>query len=210
MRRYPQTVQGAAAACEPGFSALDGPSMSLLQRRFVPLFVCLLSACASPSGSARAHEGSPANVLVSLCNYKSGERFELASESHTNRVDYYSSTRRDAVRKVQGDDIMSAFVEELGREGFEKHAQPGPAPKVSSGDVIRWGIEVQDGEKSAHWLVGTGSQADEWKTFQTCRDTFLQLYNVTVSYQAIENKDGKRYFDQQPLNSSGKPGKNQP
>ena len=149
-------------------------------------------------------------MLVALCNYKSGERFELASESNTKRVDYYSETRKDAVRKVQSDEIMSAFVDELAHEGFAQHAQAGPAPKLGSGDVIRWGLEIQDGDQKTHWLVGSGTQSNELKPFQECRDTFLQLYNITVSYQAVQNSSGKQYFDQQGQPVSGKPAPKKP
>ena len=180
--------------------------MSLLQRTSVFLFACLVCACASAGG---AQKSASTSVLVALCNYKSGERFELASESNTKRVDYYSETRKEAVRKVQSDEIMSAFVGELGKAGFAQHAQAGPAPKVASGDVVRWGLEIQDGEQKSHWLVGSGTQGAELKTFQDCRDTFLQLYNITVSYQAVENKSGKQYFDQ-GQSVSGKPAAKKP
>jgi len=133
-------------------------------------------------------------VLVTLRNFKSGERFELASESHTKRVEYYSGQRTDAARKIQSDEVMSAFLDELERQGFSAHAQPGKAPSIASGDVIRWGLELEHGEDHRHWLIGTGSAGDDIAAFQKCRDTFLQLYNVTVSYQTVHNDTGKQYF----------------
>ncbi len=174
--------------------------MSRIQR----LLVCLLlggslGACAS---SSAANEAGTA-LLVSLQNLKTGERFELASESHTDRVAYYSDARDDAARKVQTDEIMSAFLGELDRQGFGKHARPGPAPALGSGSVIRWALEVEGASGQAHWLIGTGSSPDDWLVFQKCRDTFLQLYNITVSYQAVENAGGRSYFDDQARPGAG-------
>jgi hypothetical protein len=167
--------------------------LSTLQRLFCCLTVCAsLGACAS-SGAARGEAG--ATLLVSLQNLRTGECFELASVSHTDPVAYYSDARNDAARKVTTDEIMSAFVGELDRQGFGKHARPGRAPAIGSGDVIRWGLEVESGTGRAHWLIGTGSSPDDWQAFQKCRDMFLELYNFTVSYQAVENPSGKGFFD---------------
>jgi hypothetical protein len=152
--------------------------------------VLLLVACASTT-----KEPIRAELLVTLHNYRGGERFELANEAHTNRVNYYSSARNDAARKVQTDEVMSAFLRELQRLGFEEHARVGRAPDAAQGDVVRWGLEVASGEREVHWLVGTGSALDEWKAFEQCRDTFLQLYNSTVSYQTVQNESGKEFFD---------------
>lgn len=166
----------------------------------MPLIQCLacfllggfLGACAT-SGAARNETGIA--LLVALENLRTGERFELASESHTDRVTYYSDERKDAARKVQTDEIMSAFVGELGRQGFEEHARTGRAPAIGSGDVIRWALEIESHSSQTHWLVGTSSPPADWQAFQRCRDTFLQLYNITVSYQAVENAGGRSYFD---------------
>lgn len=167
--------------------------MTRLQLPFLALLLAVASACAG--SGARSGDGD--ELLVTLHNFKTGERFELASESHTDRVAYYSDERHDAARKVQTDEIMSAFVGELARQGMAEHAQPGRAPAAAGSDVIRWGLEVEDGDERRHWLVGTGSPAEDWQAFQRCRDTFLQLYNITVSFQAVENPNGKQYFDDQ-------------
>ncbi|MSR61519.1 MAG: hypothetical protein EXS08_03595 [Planctomycetes bacterium] len=172
--------------------------MSRFQRFLASFVGALLVACASTGAGRGAQDDAPGEYLVTLRNFKTGERFELASESHTDRVSYYSETRADATRKVQADEVMEAFVEELGDQGFDSKAQVGKAPGVASGDVIRWGLEIAHGETRRHWLVGTGSQAADWQTFQKCRDTFLQLYNITVSYQTVQNQSGRQFFQDQP------------
>ena len=161
----------------------------------------LLTACAGPGARA---EG-PAAVLVTLRNFKSGERFELASESHTDRVTYYSGARQDAARKVQSDEIMQAFLEELERQGYGAHARPGRAPAIGTSETIRWGLEVEGPAGELSWLVGTNASPTDWADFQKCRDVFLQLYNVTVSYQTVQNASGKQYFEEQRPTSSQKP-----
>ncbi|HEX6882688.1 MAG TPA: hypothetical protein VF530_04860 [Planctomycetota bacterium] len=162
-----------------------------------------LFACAGPGGG----DGAGTKVLVTLHNYRIAQRFELASESHTDRVTYYSSARDDAARKVQTDEVMSAFLRELERLGLGTHARTGRAPSTATGDVIRWGLEVSSGERQVHWLVGTGSKAEDWQAFERCRDTFLQLYNSTVSYQTVENQSGKQFFDERAQASSQKGGR---
>lgn len=173
--------------------------MIRVQRVLTCLIGALLSACAS-SGSA---SGSDA-LLVTLRDFKSGKRFELASESHTERVDYYSDARQDAARKVQSDEIMVAFAEELERQGLAGHAQPGRAPTSGAGDRISWGLELEQGSTTRHWLIGKGSAPDDWQAFQRCRDTFLQLYNITVSFQAVQNESGKGFFEESAQTAGGK------
>ena len=103
-RRYSLPVQGAAVCSRACPRALDTPRMKPSQRLFW-LSLAVLASCAS-SGSSPSGDG--ANVLVVLHDYKNGQRFELASESHTDRVTYYSEERPDAVRKIQPDEVMSA------------------------------------------------------------------------------------------------------
>jgi hypothetical protein len=165
----------------------------------------LAPGCAGPgSASADAPSGG-SEVLVTLHDFKSASRFELASESHTDPVAYYSGERADAVRKIAEDPIMVAFVEELDRRGFDDHAQAGRAPALGTADVIRWGLEIERGGARRHWLIGTGSAPGDWKEFQVCRDMFLELYNVTVSYQSVDNPSGKAYFEERADPTGGRP-----
>jgi hypothetical protein len=161
------------------------------------------SACASRGQSPASEVAN--EVLVTLHNYKAKTQFELASESHTSRVEYYSDEREDAARKIQTDEVMSAFLREIDKLGLGTFARTGKAPSTTNGDVIRWGLEVaSSGGREVHWLVGTGSSAEEWKKFDQCRDSFLQLYNSTVSYQSVHNQGGKSYFDDRARAASGK------
>ncbi len=170
-----------------------GRPMSTSRRLFPVLLALAAGACAASRGDGNS---AGTRCLVTLHDYRSGTRLELASESHTDRVAYYSQARPDALRKVQVDPVMEAFADELDRAGFEDHSQAGPAPAIGRGEVVSWGLEVERGGQRTHWLVGPGSAADDWLEFQRCRDAFLELYNATVSYQAVENQEGKRFFEQ--------------
>lgn len=186
-RAFPRTLFGLGAS----------PSAAALWLLLAPwvLLALGLGACAGSGSAGGSSDGRP--MLVTLHNFKTGERFELASESHTNRVSYYSGKRGDAARKVQTDEVMSAFVRELERQGLASHAQAGRAPSAAGSNVIRWGLEIEENGAPVHWLVGTGSAPEDWQEFQGCRDMFLELYNATVSYQAVENASGKQFFDDQ-------------
>lgn len=185
---------------------LDGQPMlriqPLVRALLLTLAGTLVLACAG-SPSTRTGSRSDSGVLVALRNFKSGERFELAGESHTDRVEYYSGVRGDAARKVQTDEIMSALLGELERLGFDAHARPGRAPAIDTSEVIRWGLDVVGPTGDRHWLIGTGSTPTDWKDFQKCRDTFLQLYNITVSYQTVQNTEGKQFFEDPARTATG-------
>jgi hypothetical protein len=176
--------------------------MMRVQRILACALPVLLAACASPRSSGGEAGGAR---LVTLRDFRSGQRFELASESHTQRVSYYSDARSEAARKVQSDEVMAALVDELERQGLADHARDGRAPALESGGVLRWGLEVQEGERARHWLIGQGSGASDWQEFQRCRDTFLELYNVTVSFQAVRNEQGKDFFKSRPGGATSRP-----
>ena len=175
--------------------------MSAFQRfrSFLVALPCFLGACAStPSEPTRTE------VLVTLRNYQTGQRFELASESHTDRVTYYSSERSDAVRKVQVDEVMVALVEELDKRDYGTHARPGSAPATGN-DSMRWALELQSGDNQLNWTIGTNDPRERWLSFQKCRDLFLELYNATVSFQTVENQQGRGYFQEPQPSSAPKP-----
>lgn len=166
--------------------------MSTLPRFLVLSLLLLGSVACSSTGSGRARGGH--RVLVTLRDYRSNLPLELANETHTDRVSYYSHERHDAARKVQTDEVIGALVDELDGRGFEAHASAGDAPAAARPDVVRWALAIEIDGQSKHWLVGPGTPADEWKAFQSCRDAFVQLYNVTVSYQSLQNASGGGLF----------------
>lgn len=132
-------------------------------------------------------------MRVTLRNYDAAQLFELVSESHTSRVEYYSQVREDAARKIQSDEVMDALLDELGAQGFEEFAHPGRAPTQKS-EVISQSLEIEHGDTTEHWIVGKGSSPVERQRFRECMLAFVQIYNLTASYQALENPQGSQIF----------------
>jgi hypothetical protein len=148
-------------------------------------------------GSCAAPESATGDRLrITLFDYVSGSRFEVVSESHSDRIEYYSSVRHDASRKYQGDRIVDAMIDELVDMGFDDHANGGRAPSGGSNVVTR-AFEFQRGDRVDHRLVGEGSDAAEKQSFISCTTTFLQLYSVTQAFQAVDNEAGTTVFDKE-------------
>ena len=164
----------------------------------IALFTAL---CACSSTGSRSANGGDARVRVTLRNYDAGQLFELVSESHTNRVEYYSQEREDAARKVQSDEVMGALLDELDSRGFRAHAQPGGAPTQRS-ELVSQSLEIQHGDTTEHWAIGKGSAAAERESFRDCMMDFVQIYNLTASYQTLKNPEGSQIF---PKKSGGGP-----
>ena len=157
------------------------------------LLLCGLFLAACAGADARDEEdGERLRVLVQ--DYGTGQHFELASETHTNRVEYYSELRAEASRKIQTDEVMALLVEELDRSGFERYAQSGRAP-TKGGEAVTRSIEIEDGDETQHWLIGNGSSLEERKAFNDCLTQFLDLYNISASFQSVANPKGHEFFE---------------
>lgn len=161
----------------------------------------LLAACSG--AGTRADAKGNARLRVTMRDYGLTQRFELASESHTDRLAYYSRVRGDASRKVQTDEVMELLVDQLDADGFARYAQPGRAPS-GGGAALSRALEVEAGDVTSHWVIGSGSPVAERKAFNACLETFLGLYNVSASYQTVENPHGHEFFEHaQPEAATG-------
>ena len=156
-------------------------------------FVTALGLLAGCTATGGAGGGDASRIRITLQAYEHDQHFELASESHTDRVAYYSRLRQDAARKVARDEVMDALADELDDQGFADHSQEGRAPS-RGGTLISWSFEIGRGERIDHWAIGNGSDVDERLAFHECRNVFVQIYNLTTSFQAIENPDGGHLF----------------
>ena len=180
----------------------SGPAVRVL----LALGACVTAALAACASSGSAEQGDERAVLVALRDYRQKRVFELASESHTDRVEYYSHARKDAARKIQSDEVMGALLEELERQGLEDHEKVGPAPSTgaASSGVLEYSLEIERGSTSAHWLIGQGTLPEETLAFQQCAKTFLELYNVTLSLQSVENPEGRALFDRSKADAAAR------
>ena len=166
-------------------------------RRLYPWAFVLALFCAGCASSSSAPEPDGTSRRVTLHDYGLDTHFELVGESHTNRVDYYSTKRGDAARKVQTDEIMKALVDKLEEEGFERFSQPGKAP-AQGGQLITRAIEIRVQDDLSHWTIGKGSMVEERLAFNACMKPFLDLYNLSQSFQAVHNTKGRDYFEGAP------------
>lgn len=165
------------------------------------LLLCLgFAACASSGGGA----DTDAPLRVTLRNYRGDQFFELVSEVHTDRVRYYSTPRDSASRKIVDGEVVSALIEELDARGFRKRSKAGRAPS-QGGSLLTWGLEVDRGGPVQHWIVGQGTPAEDVLAFQQGMQVFLELYNNVVSFQTIENPDGRQFFENERARSASQP-----
>ena len=131
---------------------------------------------------------------MTLLDHQAGRRFELVSRSHTDPLDYYSTAREDASRKIVSDEVMGALIDELDALRFPVFARSGRAPSRGSGVITR-SLEIDRDGQVEHWAVGSGSEAEERIDFIECMNTMLELYNAAQSYQTIENDRGSDVFE---------------
>jgi len=169
------------------------PAPSLSRRRALSLslgLAVLVASCASTESKTGDR------LRVTLYDHMGGTSFELVSESHSDRIEYYSTVRSGASRKYQGDRTMAALIEALDDEGFAQYGKGGRAPSATGGVITR-SLEIQRNARIDHWAVGEGSAPESKISFHACTNTFLQLYNVTQAYQAIDNESGTGVFEKE-------------
>lgn len=167
------------------------------------LATALSSSCSSPGSSlsgsrdveeAQRMEDELPAMRITLRDYAGGRRFELVNPSHTDPVSYYSRQRAEASRKVVAGTVVTQLLEYLEDNGLADHVQAGALP--ASGARATRGLEIEGPNGVAHWVVTDASTPDERKAMNECTRAFFDTYNVITSYQAIDNRDGSRYFNQ--------------
>jgi len=209
--RYPPPVQSPAT----GFRTSPEPfeqsagtdagapraRTSMSRRRPSSVLLVALSLCPA-CASTDAGEGLAQRVA--LRDFQGGQDFKLVSETHTDRVDLYSTPRKDASCKVQSDEVMHALIERLEDTGLAKYGKEGRGPS-RGGAVVTRSLEVEVAGRARHWLVGTGTLAEERLAFLECMNDFVGVYNITQSFQAIRNTSGTEVFEEIPTQGRGRP-----
>lgn len=159
--------------------------MNLSPPLFSGALLSLLALAGCASGPA---SGGPARPQrVAWVDYRSNVRLELVNETHTGRVEQYSTTRKldEAARKVQTDEIMSGLIEVLNEEGFAQQARPGPMPLGSDGQGVM-ALEIDDAGAIEHVMAWRGMPAEERTAILRMAQNFAELYNATYGLQAVE------------------------
>jgi hypothetical protein len=158
--------------------------------RFV-LTVCLGAALAfvTSCGSTRSTQSSDGPkktgraLRVLYVNYTSGKKFELVNESHSDKSQTYSSTKKldEAYTKVTSDEVLDEVLVRFKEVGYAKKAAPGSAPDSAQGQAL----EVEDGSVTC-WIVSKASQPDDQKSFLQCAKLFLDVYNNSYGLQSVD------------------------
>ena len=155
----------------------------LVFRTFPIVLLALLPLAGCASNSASSGPARPQRVA--WIDYRSNVRLELVNETHTGRVEQYSSTRKDASRKVQTDEVMSGLIEVLRDEGFGKQARSGPMPLGSDGRSVM-ALEIDDNGAIEHVVAWKGMPARERTAILSMAQNFADLYNATYGLQAVD------------------------
>ncbi|MCY3003896.1 MAG: hypothetical protein NTV21_19035 [Planctomycetota bacterium] len=138
-------------------------------------------------------KAGPGAWRVGLRDYRTGRNFELVNETHTSRVEQYSTLRDNADRKVQSDEIVAELVGWLESEGFGSLAQTGAAPTEKSAERV-WVLEVQGPDGPRHLLVTKSTTPESYAVCRKLKAGFLDIYNATYAGQAKQMAEGETPF----------------
>lgn len=136
-------------------------------------------------GPAKPLSGHP--VRVRYVAYLSQQNLEIVNESHSDPHALYSQKRAlHAVQpKVQSDEVVEALLERFSELGVMKRVLPGAAPAAPPSRAAQaLEIETEAGVRS--WVVRETSPEAERQQFRDCVKDFVDLYNATVQYQAVD------------------------
>jgi hypothetical protein len=147
--------------------------------------LALLTSCLGPGGS----EGLSARITLRQSGDAGPAVFELRSESHTDRIDFYSTARDGASVKIMRDDLMAALLEGFEQAGYRNFAAPGKGPRDLAGGV-RKVIEVERDGSVTHLSTALTSPPDRLGLMAELTLAFFGAYNSIKSYQTIESDDG--------------------
>jgi hypothetical protein len=170
-------------------------SLAALGRAVVGTVLVALAACSSPNAKASngaandgaAPKGSGTPTQVRYVIYASGQRLGLVNESHSNRAEHYSETKKlsEAGTKVTSDEVLEAVVEYFDEQGLFKTAASGVAPATSVNGISQ-ALEVSIGGSVRHVTIGRGTAVDDHQRFLICAKAFADVYNATYGLQSVD------------------------
>jgi hypothetical protein len=146
----------------------------------------LVTSCGSThstqSSDAPKKSGRPLRVLY--VNYTSGKKFELVNESHSDKTQTYSATKKldEAYTKVTPDEVLDEVLVQFREAGYAAKAAPGSAPETAQGQAL----EVEDGGSITCWLDSKARPLEDRKSFQQCAKLFLDVYSNSYALQAVD------------------------
>jgi hypothetical protein len=153
---------------------------------FAPLFWTLSCASSSSSSTARVKTGQP--MRVKYLAYVSGQKLELVNDSHSDRTETYSTTKKleDAATKVATDEVLDELLKKYGENGFFERAAPGNAPNAAQKGVSQ-AIEVESDGKTSWWGFSQALNDADKQRFKECAGLFVYIYNNTYQLQSVDH-----------------------
>ncbi|MBL8857039.1 MAG: hypothetical protein JNL28_00855 [Planctomycetes bacterium] len=151
--------------------------------------VALGSACGSTASSTgvekREKTGHP--LRVRYIAYASGQRLELVNDSHSDRTETYSSTKKleEAFVKVATDEVLDETLVQFKSLGYFDHAAPGSAPTGTQAGISQ-AFEVEQGGRTTSWALQKTAGPEEAQRFGQCFKLFYTVYNNTFGLQSVE------------------------
>ncbi len=171
--------------------------MHAMLRSLTLLLVGLpLAACGSTGTSDYTKSditGIP--MTIKLVDYRNGNVVRLVNDSHSDRVETYSTERHTAGTKVASDEIVAETIKYVKEQGFDRYAVRGMAPFRSS-DYNK-ALEIDDPDGVRYFALHPGSTQEEFQTMNACAVGLIQIYNNVHAAQAVTNTSGADLFDQQ-------------
>jgi hypothetical protein len=125
-------------------------------------------------------------MRVRYVAYKSAKKMELVNDSHSDRTQLYSTTKKleDAFVKVTPDEVLDETIANFRKSGFDEHSLPGSAPLTS--DSLFQAIEVERGGRTSYMPLSIASTQEDIRRFKECFDLFQFVYNNTYQLQSVE------------------------
>lgn len=145
----------------------------------------LFGACSSTGSSKPPKSGIP--LRVRYLAYASGQKLELVNESHTDKIEMYSSTKKldEAGTKVTTDEVLDETIANFAQNGFFERAVPGSAPLTPPAGISQ-ALEVEKDGRTTFWAIPRVSGDDDRKRFRQCTELFTYVYNSTFGMQSVE------------------------
>jgi hypothetical protein len=161
-------------------------------------FLCatlLLTACASTGsdGSGQAAGGKGTPIQITFVDYRTGATMELVNESHTSKLEQYSTPRSNASRKVQSDELVGQLVEYMDDNGYQKLAVPGDPPYLTGGQFY-WTLQIVEPDRRSYVAEGRTTTLADKQRVRAFSQAFLGVYNLTDGWQAVEVAPGEMPF----------------
>ena len=134
--------------------------------------------------------------MVTYRQTSSGVAMSIVNESHTDRLEKYSSTGGDASVKVASDEVMAELLRLESKLGLE--TMPGPSPAGGAPGLLG-SIEIRDARGERHAILTNASSASMKSTFVEYQVNFISLFNMIYAPQAVE-ADPTIFDNQRPRN----------